>query len=162
MIQGMKCLRPLKHWDCEFESHPKHGCQSAHLLFIFSSLDRGLGTVLSPVQGALRTIYKIDNSRLILRGNRPEALIRNVAEKITFVDMPHKRFCRKTEFRKVWNLNWTTSKWWKDSRNVTSLRTRETSLKSVIYGGLSQPCTSYFHSVNHFVYIYFEIYSVKI
>jgi hypothetical protein len=25
-VQGMKCLRPLKHWSRGFESYWKHGC----------------------------------------------------------------------------------------------------------------------------------------
>jgi hypothetical protein len=31
-VQGMKCLRPLKHWGREFESHWRHGCLCVFIL----------------------------------------------------------------------------------------------------------------------------------
>jgi hypothetical protein len=34
-LWGMKCLRPLKHWDRGFESHSKHGCLSTFLLCLY-------------------------------------------------------------------------------------------------------------------------------
>jgi hypothetical protein len=37
--QGMKCLRPLEHWDRGFESHSRHG-----RLFILFVLGSGLAT----------------------------------------------------------------------------------------------------------------------
>jgi hypothetical protein len=46
-VQGMKFLRPLKHWDDEFESHSSHdGCLSAFLLFVLSRVGSGLATGL--------------------------------------------------------------------------------------------------------------------
>jgi hypothetical protein len=31
-VWGMKFLRSLEHWDCEFESHSRHGCLCAFIL----------------------------------------------------------------------------------------------------------------------------------
>jgi hypothetical protein len=32
----MNCLRPLQHWDREFESHWRHSCLCAFILFVLS------------------------------------------------------------------------------------------------------------------------------
>jgi hypothetical protein len=32
----MNCLRPLKHWDLGFESHLRHECLCAFILFVLS------------------------------------------------------------------------------------------------------------------------------
>jgi hypothetical protein len=57
VVYGMKCLRPLKHCDREFESHSRHGCLSAFILFL------QLSCVWSPVQEILRIVYKIQSSK---------------------------------------------------------------------------------------------------
>jgi hypothetical protein len=33
-VYGMKCLRPLEHWDWGFESHSMHGCLFVFILFL--------------------------------------------------------------------------------------------------------------------------------
>jgi hypothetical protein len=53
-VEGMNCLRPLEHWDREFESHSRHGCVCAVLC-----VGSGLATGWSSVQGVLPTVYKI-------------------------------------------------------------------------------------------------------
>jgi hypothetical protein len=45
-------------------------------VLVLSCICSGLATGWSPVQGVLPTVYKIQSSRLILVGNRPEYLIR--------------------------------------------------------------------------------------
>jgi hypothetical protein len=50
-ITGMKCLRPLEHWNSGFESYSRHGC-----LFILFVLGSAISTGWSPVQGVLPTI----------------------------------------------------------------------------------------------------------
>jgi hypothetical protein len=59
VVWGMKCLRPLEHWDCGFVSHSRHGCLSAFILFVLSCVGSGLATGWSPGQGILPTVYKI-------------------------------------------------------------------------------------------------------
>jgi hypothetical protein len=65
----MKRLCSFKHWDRGFESHSRYGCLSAFLLCLCcSTYVAGFRQGSSPVQGILRTVYKIHISRLILMG----------------------------------------------------------------------------------------------
>jgi hypothetical protein len=57
----MNCLRPLEHWDRGFESHSRHGCLSAFILFALSCVGNGLATGWSPVQGVLPTVLGLGN-----------------------------------------------------------------------------------------------------
>jgi hypothetical protein len=34
-VKGMNCLRSLKHWNRGFESHSRHTCLCAFILFVF-------------------------------------------------------------------------------------------------------------------------------
>jgi hypothetical protein len=88
----MKCLRPFKHWDCGFESHPRYGCLSAFILFVLSCVGGGLATGWSPVQGVLPIVYKIRSWRLVLMGNRPEDTVRNVKEEAIILQNVGPRF----------------------------------------------------------------------
>jgi hypothetical protein len=58
--RGMKCLRPLKHWDRGFESQ-----LCFHSVFVLSCAGSGLVTGWSPVQGVLPSVYGIQISELI-------------------------------------------------------------------------------------------------
>jgi hypothetical protein len=40
-VEGMKCLRPLEHWDRGFESHSRHECLCTFILCVGSSLETG-------------------------------------------------------------------------------------------------------------------------
>jgi hypothetical protein len=39
-VWGTNSLRPLKHWDRDFESHSSHGCLFAFILGLFCSVGR--------------------------------------------------------------------------------------------------------------------------
>jgi hypothetical protein len=75
-IYGVKCLRPLKHWDRGFEFHMRHECLSDLLLFLLSCAGRGLAMVLIPLKGVVPTVYFQNNCD----GNKPEGLMRKVQE----------------------------------------------------------------------------------
>jgi hypothetical protein len=51
----MDLLRPLEHWDREFESHSRHECLFAFILCVGSDLATGC----SPVQGVLPSMCRI-------------------------------------------------------------------------------------------------------
>jgi hypothetical protein len=59
-LQWPRCLR-LEHWDRGFESHSKHGCMCAFILFVLSSTGSGLVTDWSPVQEVLPTVCRLRN-----------------------------------------------------------------------------------------------------
>jgi hypothetical protein len=56
-----RALRSLEHWDRGFESHSRHGCLCAFILFVLSCIGSGLATGWSPVQGVLLTVLKLRN-----------------------------------------------------------------------------------------------------
>jgi hypothetical protein len=58
-VCGMYRLRPLDRWGRGFESHSRHWC--SHLFCVCAVLCVGssLATGWSPVQGILRTVYRI-------------------------------------------------------------------------------------------------------
>jgi hypothetical protein len=67
MVEGMKCLPPLKRWNHGFESHSRHGC-----LVCVYSVCVGLcrwqpynGLIL--IQGVLPTVYKIKKLKEVAR-----------------------------------------------------------------------------------------------
>jgi hypothetical protein len=43
-VQGTYSLRPLEHWDLEFESHSRHGYVSAFFCVMLSCVGRGLAS----------------------------------------------------------------------------------------------------------------------
>jgi hypothetical protein len=56
----MNIPRSLEHWDRGFESHSRHDCLCAFILFcVVLCVRSGLATGWSPVQGVLLTVYKI-------------------------------------------------------------------------------------------------------
>jgi hypothetical protein len=59
----MTCLRPLKHWDREFESHLKHGCLCAFILCLFCLMCAvsGLAKGWFSFHGVLPTVYRSRN-----------------------------------------------------------------------------------------------------
>jgi hypothetical protein len=70
----MKCLRPLKHWDCGFESHMRHVCLSKFSVCV--SLRRW-----RPCIGLIRCPKNLtdclqDSQFQNSNGNTPESLIR--------------------------------------------------------------------------------------
>jgi hypothetical protein len=58
-VRGMNCPRPLEHWNCGFESHSRHGCLCAFILFVLSCAGSDLAKGWSPVQGVLPTVSNI-------------------------------------------------------------------------------------------------------
>jgi hypothetical protein len=40
-VSGINCLRPLEHWDREFECHSRHACFCAFILCVGSGLAMG-------------------------------------------------------------------------------------------------------------------------
>jgi hypothetical protein len=63
-VWGVKCLRLLKHWTRGFESHWRHECLPAFIVFVLSCVSRGLAMGWSPVEGVLQTLYKIHTVRI--------------------------------------------------------------------------------------------------
>jgi hypothetical protein len=57
----MKCLRPLKHWDRGFESHSKHLSLPVSILCL-CCVGSGLATGWCPVQGAVTTVYIVQET----------------------------------------------------------------------------------------------------
>jgi hypothetical protein len=57
-VWGMNCLRPLKHWECGFESHLRHGCMCAFFLCLCCPVCAGnwLATSWFLIQGVLQTV----------------------------------------------------------------------------------------------------------
>jgi hypothetical protein len=57
-VEGMNCLRPLKHWDRGFEFYFRHGCLCTFILRLCSPAcaGSGLATGWPPVQGVLPTV----------------------------------------------------------------------------------------------------------
>jgi hypothetical protein len=55
-VYGMKCLRPLEHWDRKFESHSRCRCLSTFILFVWCCVGSSLASGWSPVQGVLPTV----------------------------------------------------------------------------------------------------------
>jgi hypothetical protein len=45
LVARSKALTVFKHWGCEFESHSRHGCLSAFILFVLFCVRSGLATV---------------------------------------------------------------------------------------------------------------------
>jgi hypothetical protein len=75
----MKFLCSFEHWDRGFDSHSRHGCLPAFLVYLCFSVEvAALRQSCNPVQGVLPTVCKIHSSRLIVVGNRPEGLTRKV------------------------------------------------------------------------------------
>jgi hypothetical protein len=75
-VKGVKCLRPLKHWDREFEPHSRHGYVSA---FTLCMCCLGQVEVLRrtdpPSKGSYQLSVRSIISELILNGKRSEGLI---------------------------------------------------------------------------------------
>jgi hypothetical protein len=60
----------LENWDRGFESHLRHGCLYAFVLFVLLCVGSGLATDLSPVHGVLPTVYRIKKIKKVARVQR--------------------------------------------------------------------------------------------
>jgi hypothetical protein len=69
-VWGMNRLRSLERWDRGSESHSRHGCLCAFILFVVLCVGSGLATGRSPVQGVLPTVYKIEKLKKRPRSNK--------------------------------------------------------------------------------------------
>jgi hypothetical protein len=69
-LWGMNCLRPLEHCGRGFESHSRHGCLHAFILFVFCWVGSGLATGRSPVQGALPFVYRTMKTEKAVRAQK--------------------------------------------------------------------------------------------
>jgi hypothetical protein len=55
----MNRIRSLGRWDRGSESHSRHGCLCAFILFVLSCVGSDLATGCSPIQGVLPILYRI-------------------------------------------------------------------------------------------------------
>jgi hypothetical protein len=70
-IQGMKCLRTLKHWNRRFESHSRHGCLSESVLCCNVHLAACGGVILRPQESyrlQIQILETTDSSSANVRG----------------------------------------------------------------------------------------------
>jgi hypothetical protein len=73
VVKDMNCFRSLECWDRGLESHWRNRCLYCVLLFfvfIVLCVGRGLATGSSPVQGFIRTVYRIKKLKNWSRPNK--------------------------------------------------------------------------------------------
>jgi hypothetical protein len=62
--------RPLGHWGCGFESHARHGCLCAFILFVLSCVGSGLASGWCPVRGDMQTLCRIKKLKKVAKVQR--------------------------------------------------------------------------------------------